>query len=314
MTRWGKPIKNTRRRNAKYRLDENLPLETLFSPGNAKEMDFGTMMTMPELKGLAQGEDMRYHTIEKSSGGERVASVYAKYEGKVYELASSQPLEQTKLIEDDLIANGFSGGANPVTSRSSGAFYGEPSDKVKFPYSHSMNESKQPTTKTLMEGFKRFLNEEQPPPLEGEGEVNKELQMMAQAAAEFLKSVGALFQHMLDRGREVGANYSQVKTNLEKYFAAMEAGGISPEGYRKGYVEQEFNRGSAEELAGRVLWKQEDAMKGIWSAAGAVKDTFVKVRDDPAVKPMSHAYYGAEKIQGELEASIGKKVSKTPTR
>ena len=86
-------------------LNEALPLETMLA--DARVMDPDQLQTMPELKDLAQGEDMRYHRIISSHAGLRLVSIFAKVNGKVYEVANKQPIEQTSLIEDDLIANGF---------------------------------------------------------------------------------------------------------------------------------------------------------------------------------------------------------------
>ena len=104
-------------------MNEALPLDTMLA--DARVMDPNLLQTMPELKDLAQGEDMRYHRIISSRAGQRVGSIFAKVNGKVYEVASKQPIEQTNSIEDDLITNGFKDeGAMNMTSRAKGAFHG----------------------------------------------------------------------------------------------------------------------------------------------------------------------------------------------
>ncbi len=140
MTRWGKPTKNTRRGNPRYRLDElganPPPLE-----GNENDR---AMSLAGEFLQMAKAE----HEHSQRMGGEGNPALIPVID-RLVDMRRGHVL-----LPEDLLA--FIDSPEVEESGLQADFRAKAGI---FAAPQRMNESKQPTTKTLMEGFNRFLNE-----------------------------------------------------------------------------------------------------------------------------------------------------------
>ena len=147
MTRWGKPTKNKRRTNPRYRLDEFISMET--------GADSGRVIA-----------DLLLDKYYEAEGNQSVSGLKSWIEANREELArwlhgyiEDQASYDSRFSHDDPAHSleSIIDGAISIASKSTN--WTDEGDAGAPPMAE--NKTKQPTTKTLMEGFKRFLNEDE---------------------------------------------------------------------------------------------------------------------------------------------------------
>ena len=92
--------------------------------GHGREIPFELLQSMPFLHNLAKGDDMRYFLKTKFVGGEEMATVFAKKDGKIF-ASKLMPLQLAKQEIQDLEARGYKQEAfGGYTRGDRGAFHG----------------------------------------------------------------------------------------------------------------------------------------------------------------------------------------------
>ena len=145
MTRWGKPTKNKRRTNPRYRLDEFISKET--------GVETGRLMANLLLD--------KYYEAE---GNQSVSGLKSWIEANREELArwlheyiEDQASYDKRFTHDDPAHSLESIIDYAISIASNSTNWTDEEDAGAPPMAE--NKTRQPTTKTLMEGFKNFLNE-----------------------------------------------------------------------------------------------------------------------------------------------------------